>query len=58
MNKNNKLEYPNYCDEDVRCDELFEGAGCPYLNEDGECNIANAMAYREYKESKLVKEKK
>lgn len=39
-----RLEYPDYCDEDVRCDEVCDGLGCPYLNEDGECNISNADA--------------
>lgn len=52
MNECEKLEYPDYCDEDVRCDEVCDGLGCPYLNEDGECNISNAMTYRKYKENK------
>lgn len=43
---NEKLNYPDYCNEDVRCDEVCEN-GCPWLNEDGECNISNAMVYRE-----------
>lgn len=40
-------EYPEWCSEDVRCDEVC-GFGCPYLNEDGECNISNAIAYGEF----------